>query len=276
MIKLLRGYDDRETSSTFSFGHAWGAGVVHYLLTGSMDAAIYAAWQEYWPILEDDKKNQTILINALRCAQPKLDTYRQEYRIATFQGKPAIELSFRLDINDRFYYVGYIDAVMQHIRDEFYAVLENKHTSAWINDIAPMYQNSGQGLGYSIVLDKIANQDLGSYAIHHIVSQFKRDPYEPTIHTLQFKKTLFDRLRWFTSLGVDVDRLTQMIGLNFFPMRGSSCLAWNRPCQFFGMCQLQVNDNPKEDKDLEEEPEYQFTFTLDEIVRDHLDRIHKA
>lgn len=274
MIKLLRGYDEREESATFSFGHAWGKGVVHYLLTGDLDASIYEAWLEYWPILEDDKKQQTILINALRVAKPKLDTYRQDYEIAEFQGKPAIELSFRLDINERFYYVGYIDGVMRHKREAYYAVLENKHSGAWVNDIEPLYRNSGQGLGYSIVLDKIANQYLGQYSIHHFVAQFKRDLYDPTIHTLQFKKNLLDRLKWFTTLGIDVDRLTQMINLNFFPMRGSSCMAWNRPCQFFGMCQLQVNDRPKTDTDVEDTNEYQFTYTLDEIVKDHLERVY--
>jgi hypothetical protein len=273
MVKLLRGYDDKEDSVNFSWGHGWGAGVVHYLLTGNLDDAIYHAWQAYWPIIETDKKSQVILVNALRVARTKMDNYREEFEIAFFNGKPAIELSFRLDINETFYYVGYIDGVFLHKRDRYYAVLENKHTAAWITDINPMYQNSGQGLSYSIVLDKIAAQPLAEYSLHHFVAQLKNS-YDPIIHTLRYKKNLLDRLKWFTTLGIDVDRITQMMKLNFFPMRGSSCLKWNRPCNFFGMCGLQVNDRPKTDEDVKEDVEYQFVYTLDEIVKDHLARVY--
>jgi len=273
MVKLLKGYDEREENEHFSFGNAWGAGVVEYLLTGSMDAALYKAWLAYWPNLETEKKNQVVLFNALRVAQKDMDTYRMKFEIATFHGKPAIELSFRIDINELFYYVGYIDAVFKHRVQNYYAVLENKHNGAWINDIDPMYRNSGQGLGYSIVLDKIAEQDQSAYAINYFVAQLKGNPYEPIIHQLEYKKTLLDRLKWFYTLGIDVDRLTKMMKLNLFPMRGGSCIQFNRPCQFFGICGLQVNDKPKTDEDVKDNKEYQFIYTLDEIVADHLKRI---
>lgn len=275
MIKLLQGYDEREENEHFSFGNGWGTGVTSYLLYGDMDRAIYEAWQAYWPTLETDKKNQTMLFNALQVAKPKLDTYRMKYEIATFNGKPAIELSFRIDINERFYYVGYIDAVFRHRTQGYYAVLENKHNTAWINDIDPLYKNSGQALGYSIVLDKIAEQDQSDYAIHYLVAQFKRDLYEPTIHTLEYKKNLLDRLKWFFTLGIDVDRLAQLLKLNIFPMRGGSCQHFNRPCQFFGMCSLHVNDRPKTDEEVKDDKEYQFIYSLDEIVADHLKRVNE-
>lgn len=276
MTKLLRGYDEREESEHFSFGNGWGAGVISYLLHGNMDTAIYDAWLAYFPSLESDKKTQEILFNTLRVAKPRLDTYRQEYKIAEFDGRPAVELSFRIDINERFYYVGYIDGVTQHKTDGHYSVLENKHTSLWVNDIDPIYKNSGQALSYSIVLDKLAKQNIGQYGLNYLVAQYKRDLYEPTIHIINYKKNLLDRLRWFYTLGVDVDRLTQMLKLNVFPMRGGSCLSFNRPCKFFGMCQLQVNDRPKTDADVEDTKEYQFTYTLDELVKDHLARVQGA
>lgn len=270
LIKLLKSDEQDTEAPQFSYGHCFGDGVAEYLKTGDMDWAVYSAWMSYWPIMEDMKRSQWLAINAVIQAKDKLDRIRKEWEVATFNGKPAAELSFRLNINDWCYFVGYIDAVLKHKATGHYAVLEVKHTTSILNDLLPLYKNSGQALGYSIVLDKIANQPLGEYALFYFVGQMKK-PHEPLYHTFEWKKSLLDRLNWFLTLGMDVERLQRMIELGLFPMRGGHCISYNKVCPFFGTCGLHSFDTPAT-RDPDTTP-YQFTYSLDEIIADHLARV---
>lgn len=289
LVELLQGNeeeDEGDFSPSLCFGRAWGEGIVEYIATGRIDAAVHKAWQFYYPISEDDFKGQQeeFCYNGLKVAIPKLEAIRQDWEIATFDGKPARELGFRIDINDKYYYESAIDAVLRHKREPIHSMLENKHTFHYIDDVTPMYKNSSQGLAYSIVIDKIVNQPVNVYHLHYLVGQFRKYEglHKPLLHHFKWKKTLLDRLNWFVSLGMDVRRTQEMVDLNIFPMRGHSCLRYNRPCRFFGTCQLRANDRPKTDeyvlknksqhvKDVE--GSVQFRFSLDDIVKDHLQRV---
>ncbi len=285
---LLRGGEERddEESPIFSFGHAWGAGVVNYLLSGRLDEAMYRAWLAYWPNLEDHQRCEELVFYGLRAAQPKLDKIRQGWEIATFKDKPAIELGFHLDINDRWFYQSAIDAVMVQKSDTpRYAVLENKHTMSWKEDIMPMYKNSGQALCYSIVVDEVAQQPILEFPVHYFVGQFmSSDLYKPRIHHFEWKKTLLDRLNWFISLGMDVNHGQQCLDLNIFPMRGGSCNDFGKVCPYFGDCQLRANDVPKTDADFERdktshvkeiEASIQFRFDLNEVISRNLQKVRE-
>ena len=282
---LLKGAAERSDSAIFSFGHGWGAGVVQYLLTGSLDAAVYHAWLAYWPLLEDDKRCEELMFIGLRAAKARLDSIRRDWEVATFNGKPAIELGFRLNINKSFYYESALDAALRHKTDNHYAVLENKHTMSWLDDITPMYKNSSQALIYSVILDKIVEQPIATYGLNYFVGQFKSsDLYKPIIHFFPWRKTLLDRLNFFIALGMDVQRAQTMMDMNIFPMRGHNCMNYGRVCEYFGTCQLRSGDRPKTDQDVEEEKTQhikeiectvQFDLELDDIIKDHLQRVRE-
>lgn len=271
LIKLLESPEKDEEAPQFSFGHAFGDGVVEYLRTGSMERALYVAWRAYEPEISDFRRTVWFALNAVEQAQDSLDEIRRDWDIATFNGKPAAELSFKLIINDWCYFVGYIDAVLKHKADGHLAVFECKHSTSNLNDLTPMYKNSGQALGYSIVLDRIAEQTLGKYSLFYFVGQLKK-PHTPIYHNYEWKKTLLDRLNWFLTLGLDVERLRRNIELGIFPMRGNHCLSFNRVCEFFGTCNLHSFDKPK--KRPPDPIEYQFVYTLDELVAQHLSAVH--
>lgn len=274
LTKLVGPKPAREEREYFSHGHGFGSGVASYMLYGDKDKAIYDCWIAYWPIIDTEEYNAYICCALLRMAFFKLDELRRDWEVATFNGKPAIELSARININPEIYDVAFIDVVLKHKQTGMYAVLECKSTSARWNDIEPMYKNSSQTIGYSVILDAVAGAELASFQTIHFVGQMKGKLLTDVVfHTLPYIRTLRDRLDWFITLGMDIQRLQQMIELKYFPMRGGHCQSFGRPCQYFGTCQFRKSDVPRI-----EEPDtnvYDFEFMLNDIVSDHVKRIEE-
>lgn len=277
--KLLEGAPEKEDYPATVFGKAFGEGVATYLLTQDATKSLFAAWKAYWPILEDDKRTEEILLNLLLVAFPKLDDMLMDWEVAFFNGKPAVELSFRLnDLGTQkehnIYFVGYVDIVLKNRWSGRYAILENKTTGLGLYDLDPLYKNSGQALGYSIVLDRIAGEENAEYDVIYLIGQLstrsESGKFSPKVHVKTYPKTLQHRLNWFISLGMDVARLEQMLELGVFPMRGSSCLQYMRPCKHFGVCNLQTLDKYKEIP--EDTIEYQFVYSLPPLIESHIHR----
>lgn len=274
--KLLAGPKDKEESAHFSYGHAMGAGVATYLATRDKELALYQCWLNYWPVVEMDTKNQWTALYHLMGAFKTLDTMLGAYEVAQFRGAPAVELSFKLIINETKYYVGHIDVVLKHKMTGKYYVLEIKTTGLGLLDLRPAYMHSGQAVGYSIALDKIVGEELSTYGVLYFVVQLphpKAESKQCKYHVFDFPKTLVDRLNWFVALGLDVQHLEAMEQINVFPKRGDSCIKYNKPCVHFGTCSLQDFDAPK--KQEPDDKEYVFEYNLEELIADHIERIQK-
>lgn len=268
--KLLVNEMAKEESEHMSFGKGFGAGVATYLVTQDASRALYEGWLAYWPEIETDKKSIARCIAAIEAAIPALDKILMDYEVVSFQGKPAVELSFRLNTKSNYYYVGYIDAVLKNRYSGTHVVFECKTTGLQLYDLSPLYQNSGQALGYSIVLDKIVGEPLANYGVLYFVAQLGKD-FMPKVQSFEWTKTLTDRLNWFVSLGLDIEHLERMAAMNIYPKRGESCLQFNRPCRNFGICSLHTLDIPKEIEP--DKIEYQFVYNLEELITDHVKRI---
>lgn len=269
-LEKLLGAPREIESPHFSFGHAFGAGVATYMVTQDKDRAIYECWRNYWPIAENDSKTQTRAIACLMNAFMKLDNLLSEYEVPDFKGKPAVELSFKLNINKDVYFVGHIDVVLRNMITGKYMVMEVKSTGLQLLDIEALYKNSGQALGYSIALDEISGRELTEYGVIYCVTQLGKN-FQQTTHILPFHKTLVDRLNWFVTLGLDVQRIEEMQKINIFPKRGDSCVKYNKPCFHYGICDLHSADveAPEEKDDIE----YTFEYDLDTLIEHHLERI---
>lgn len=276
--RLLEGENKKEDFPATVFGKAFGEGVSTYLLTQDPEFSLWKAYLAYFPQLEDDKRTEEILLNLLVCAMPRMDDLLQDWEVATFGGKPAVELSFRLNNlsteSPNTYFVGYVDVVLRNKWNGRYAILENKTTGLNLLDLDPMYKNSGQALGYSIVLDRIAGAEHSEYDVLYLIGQLKSTTsggFSPLVHIKEYPKTLQDRLNWFIGLGMDVNRLGQMLELEVFPRRGGSCLQYMRPCKHFSTCSMQVLDRYKQIP--EDTIDYQFVYDMDDLIESHLSRI---
>ncbi len=257
-------------------GKAFGVGVQVYLLTGDIDLAIFKAWLEYWPEVENAPYVcMTRTLNNIWNCKEQLDKIRRRYEVAVFEGKPAAEMSFRLDIDDKWFYVGYIDLVLWDKEEQIYVVLEIKTTGYKLADLSPVYKNSGQALGYSIVLDKVTGEHQSKYGVLYLVCRDKSSATDwvPEVYQFQFTKTLIDRYNWFISLGLDVERINRMMEIGIFPMRGKACVSFNKVCQHYGTCSIRSADVRR--KPFEDTTQYQFHYKLQEIVEDHLHRLER-
>lgn len=275
LTKLVKSDLNREDAPHFSHGHAFGAGVAWYLLTGDKDRAIYECWKAYWPDLrEDNVYSPYHSIAILEGAWRHLDKLKLDWEVAYFNGKPAIELKCRINISPEHYHVGHLDVVLKNKKTGMYAVLDQKTTGSRLLDITPMYKNNDQLVGYSIMLDAIVGPELTSFYIMYFVAQ-QRDKklVDTEYHPLAYKKTIKDRLNWFITLGMDINHIKEMREMKYFPMRGNHCLAFNKTCSFFGTCQLRKTDEPL--AEFKDEVKYDFEFFLDDIVQDHVDRVKK-
>ena len=273
--RLLVNSIPKQEYATTVFGKAFGAGVAEYMISQDVDKAIFTLYTSYWPVLEDEKRTEEVCAALLLATIPKLDNLLQDWEVAYFNNKPSAELSFRLNIDDRFYFVGYIDLVIKNKWTGRSAIMEVKTTALNLFDLSPLYQNSGQALGYSIVLDKIVGESQSEYDVLYLVGQIGAgNGFSPNIHTLLYPKNLQDRMNWFITLGMDVQRLHTMLENNIFPMRGSNCLQYMKGCPHLGVCNLHGLDQYKpEEEDL---IKYDFTYDLDDVIQDHIQRITSA
>lgn len=272
LSRLLVDPTVREENEHTVFGRAYGAGIATYMVTQNSDQSIFQMFLAYWPELESDKKNQAMCVAALMNAFPLLDTLLMEYEIAIFKNKPAVELSFRLDITDELYFVGYIDLVLRNRSTGIYSVWDAKSTGLSLLDLSPLYQNIGQVLGYSVALDRIVGEPVASYDVGFIVAQLdSRTQKARKTHLMTWNKTLLDRLKWFMTLTMDAKKIEMMQETGHWPMRGDSCLSFNRPCRYFGTCNLHALDVEKNRE--EDTIEYDFRYNIDELIQDHLARM---
>lgn len=270
--RLLKGAPDKEDSSHTVFGKAFGIFVSTYFLTQDQELSIYKAWLAYFPIIEDEAKTEESLIIACLSAIPSIDLLVEGYEVATFNFKPAVELSFRLDIDENCYFVGYVDLVLRSKITSKTAILEVKTTGLGLLDLSPVFQNSGQALGYSICLDQVVGEAQAEYEVIYLISQLNKKTFGSVkTHVMTFGKTLADRFNWFIALKMDADRLAAMLDTQVFPMRGDSCLQFMRPCQHFNTCQLHSLDRKKEIPI--DEIDYQFRFNLEEVIENHINRL---
>lgn len=280
--KLLLNPGAREESAAMSFGKAFGAAVQLYFILRTegetvqvaQDSGIWEIFKQYSPLLEDDRRFLERCIFIFIEAQHFLERQLMEWEIAVFEGKYASELSFKLDITPRYYYVGYLDLVLKHRKTGRYAVTDVKSTALWAQNLEPVYKFSDQVIGYSIILDKIVGPELAhfdtNYWVAQIASRSIATLYEPKFHALNFQKTLQDRFEWFLKLYMDVNRIQSLEKLTVYPKR-DNCMAYNKVCQYYQTCQFTMADEPG--VYIPDEIDYQFVYNIDDVFADHQRRL---
>lgn len=278
--ELLEGTSVREESEHLSFGSAYGVGVASYLVHQDQDKAIFDAYMAYWPIIESDKKNEELMISGLLRSFPKLDDLLLDYEVLLVDGKPATELTFKIKIDEEYFFKGAIDVVLRHRYSGIHYVMDVKTTGLQLFDLSPLYENSGQTLGYSIAIDALVGEELTNYGVLYFVLQMGKTKGEAKVQVLTFDKTILDRLNWFLTLGMDVKRLKEMEEMGVYPKRGSACLHYMRPCKYFGTCGLHSLDSPRkatEDLGYDGKPEkYDMVFDMDDLIRNHIGRVNNV
>lgn len=265
------------TNVDFIFGHSVGAGIQAYLATSNRDVALFASFLAWNTDLdyetEFSKKKGKSSWLAFIAVEKFIYWWDLEmahdWEIATFNGRPASELTFFLDCENGFYHAGHIDIILRNKKTGRYLVLEIK-TTAIRNVDEAQYGNSEQPLGYSLILDTIV-KDLNatnSFEVLYLV-------YSSTLRSLvplHFTKNRSERVEWLQDLLLDHSTISTYRKLGYFPKRGKACWTFSSRCAFYGMCDLAAykrSDNFKVfDRSTMDLPEkVDFEFTLGDITR---------
>jgi len=190
----MESLKETEQGVTFAYGTAVGVGVAS-VLEGKSEDQIYLDTFLAWDtdLLDETPRQKKSFWTCMYAIQKFIalreNGFLDEYELVTYQGKPAVELSFQILMPDGYRYRGYLDAVLQHKESGAVIVLECKTSSGTAQSAS--YKNSGQALGYSVVLD-ILFPKLSSYSVLYLVYETKSYQYVE----LPFTKSLLQRALW--------------------------------------------------------------------------------
>lgn len=234
------GDEEQAPNIDFVFGHSVGAGVQALFAFNDLESALYAAflsWRAPWEFGHEDfykRKHKTLekAVLAVEAFSYFRASELSEWEIyVTASGKPAVELSFCIDLGKTKYF-GHIDLVLVNKRTGRIAIGEIK-TSGYSNPDEALYRNSGQALGYSLVLDSVVGSDADYDVMYFTYSATGQE-----WHFMPFAKSVSMKLEWVQDRLIDSGHLQQYFQLQHFPKNGSSCMQFNRRCFFYGTCDL--------------------------------------
>ena len=258
--------DSKYNNVHLDYGTAFGVGLQTLLETqGDLETAIWKMMLTYNYANETVQKCELSLIAALQSFHSLWD-YSSWKLISS-------ELSFKLvlDKATQDYFCGYVDAVVQNIHSGIYAVIEAKTTGMRLEKLEPMYSNSPQGIGYSLVLDAVVAGEKGeaSWTILYLVNQLKFSSHLPTLHIYPFEKTRKDKLEWLLTLQLDYKRMLGYRELGFWPKRGDHCMTYNRPCPLYGVCDIPMDGH---EGMIKQEDDWDYTFDLGTLLEQQMQR----
>jgi len=261
---------EAEQEVTFAYGHAVGTGVASTLEGKTEEQVIidtFLAWNT--ELLDTNPRQNKSYWLAQFAVQKFLDMRTQgflvDYELVWYEGKPATELGFQILLPDGFRYRGFVDAVLQHKINKDIMVLECKTTSMTAQPA--LYKNSGQAVGYSVVLD-IMFPELSSYTVLYLVYESKSYSYKQ----LPFQKSLLQRALWLQELLIDTQIVSLYESYETYPLHGESCYDFFRDCEYLSLCTLATKNltKPLTDKLVEkiavEQEGYEFTVSFEELI----------
>ena len=264
-----------EQQVTFAYGHAVGIGVQSTLEGKSLDQVLldcFLGWDA--DLLDKNDRQMKSFWLAAFAAESFYNMYHDEgfladYELVYYQGRPAVELSFQVLLPNDFTYRGFLDGVLQHKVTREILVLEGKTSSGKANSAS--YKNSGQALGYSVILDELF-PDLSSYTVLYLVYESKSFAYVE----LPFKKSLFQRALWLQELIIDCKSVELYHSFGSYPMHGEACYDFFRDCEYLSLCTLETKNLTKPltqqlvDKIAVDAKTYEFTVPFETLVERQL------
>ena len=196
--------------------------------------------------------------------QQLLPLLTSEWELAYFEGKPAVELGFIIKLPNDYYYRGYVDAVLVNKQEKRFRVLELKTTGLNVVDVA-QYKNSFQGVGYGVILDKLAASL--DYSADYYVDYLVYKTVSQEFLTFPFLKTTYQRAKWLSQLLVETETIDLYLQKELFPTHGESCYNFYRQCQYFGICERENSElQVKKVTNLPTDEEFASAWSIDNLL----------
>lgn len=279
--ELTKLSDRRESNGNsgdthLDFGSVVGSGTQELLVSNDIKRAAFAAFMQWQKAIDDedgtrDKKTFWHALYALDKFAGLQRTVLGRYELAYIAGKPAIELGFSIDCGGGFTYRGFLDALLiDKTRNEL-VVYEGK-TTKFKNVHEAVFKHSGQSLGYSLIVDRIATvleREVGSsYKV--IYGVYKSTAMEWEV--FNFLKNHTERALWIKNILIDKGHIQEYVKDDYFPMHGENCYNFFRPCEFFGTCTLSNKYIVGSDivERVDDPAKYTYNFSLAELIETQL------
>lgn len=274
--------EDENSRITLAFGTVVGLGVQLVFQGMQRDAIIiqmFLAWPHELGLFATSTKHKKSFFLAVIAIDKMLamraNGLLKDYELLIWEGKPATELSFRVDLGDGFSDRGFLDMVLKHKETGEILCVEIKTDSAKYKVHEAKYGNSPQALGYSIVLDRVS-PGTSSYKVLYIIYFSELLEYE--LH--EFIKSPLAKAEWIQNAIVATKIVNLYESAGVFPKHGQSCLSWNRPCKYYGVCNLSDSILLKPITEAEtaliiseNEENYQLQFNINTIIDTQLDML---
>lgn len=254
-FRKLFEHGRRETSLAAARGSALHRGMQTYLMTRDEDAAVVAFMLAY-PIhmcqdpghpdsLEACYQTLMAMINSMAIVQYELATVR----CLDGEVRQAIEVPFEIVLEGynlagegeseyTVSYIGYIDAIFYDTFTGEYAVVDIKTTQRKNMNPEAQYLFSEQCIPYGLVLEYMQGHPIKSFDVKYLSCQV--DLLDPNCQLHSYPKTADDIEDWYRGLLVDLANIRMFLSMDWFPRTGggTSCMSWNRRCEFFDLCSV--------------------------------------
>jgi hypothetical protein len=259
-----------EQGVTFAYGSAVGVGIAS-VLEGKTETQVLMDTFLEWDVdlLDENPRQKKSFWLAAFAVQKFLamreDDFLEDYELVIYNGKPAVELAFQVLLPNGFTYRGFVDAVLRHKTTGDIMVLECKTSSSTAQPAT--YKNSGQAVGYSVVLD-VMFPELSSYTVLYLVYESKSYAFKQ----LPFQKSLLQRALWLQELLIDTQVIELYESYETYPLHGESCYSFFRDCEYLSLCTLDTANLTKPltqdilDKIEQDSKRYEFTVSFEELV----------
>jgi len=267
----LADQKDMEQGVTFAYGTAVGVGVQSALEAKTEDQVYldtFLAWDV--DLLDENPRQKKSFWLAMFAVQKfialRANGFLDSYELVYYKGKPAVELAFQVLLPGGFKYRGFVDAVLKHKESGEVMVLECKTSSGTANSAT--FKNSGQALGYSVVLD-ILFPSLSSYTVLYLVYETRSMEYKE----IPFEKSLLQRALWLQELLIDTQAVELYEEYKTYPMHGESCFDFFRECEYLSLCTLSTKNLTKPLtsavlEDIENDSKkYDFTVSFEDLIQ---------
>lgn len=272
------GNPAREYDEHTDFGTVVGEGIQHYMLHGDFQAAVFRMFTLFRGDLFEDgvRSRKTFLhaVYALKQFQIIKNTLLADYEVATFNDRPALELGFSVSVGNEFAYRGKVDIILRNKLTGLLLVLELKTSKDEAKQ--EKYGNAGQGLGYSIFTRQISPA-ADKFNVLYLVYQTMAQEFAP----LMFVKQHTERALWIQDLIADCQLLGVYNQFEVWPRHGESCMSFNRPCNWYGMCHMRNSNlfaditDEERDKVLRDETNYTFRLDITSLLTTQITEIHQ-
>lgn len=242
----------RDFGVAAELGKALHSGFQTYLVSKDEDRAIFDYMTKY-PIemcdapmddrsLEAGYYTLMSMINATPLLQYKIAEIKCHDDVV----RPAIEVPFQIDLDGftipspqgpiAVSYIGYIDTIFWDDGEQEYIVLDIKTTKRKQDDLSPIYAFDEQCVPYGLVLEYMKGGKINGFKVEYLACNI--DVLNPNIQKHGFNKSQEDLDDWYRALRVDLNLLSVYISGRWFPRTGggSSCFAFNKPCEFYDIC----------------------------------------